>query len=185
MTIPWPTNTTFKILIEGTIEIWKVSDQFNRKEGIINKESALGNSLIFSEDNKYWKYKTPKGVLINYEILSIRLPGETDEFLGMPLDFYYSNFNEDPQGIRHSPFMANICIECGHENEPVPQGTRTCEACGNSWIWNHCWSCKSLVDSRDPKTPICSKKCGGCHCANCGHCFCDANFLWTHDDEEY
>ena len=185
MEIPWPLNTTFRILSpEDGDENWVVSTNSDPRNNIISNETALGKALILSNEIGKCSYITPEKKEMVLFILGIK-PPETDwDIFKSPIEYYLAMFCMDPTGIRHNHFMADICLECGHPNPPTLPGVRTCEECGTTWHTTHCWNCGSEVDSRDTKTPLCSRRCGGCICANCGRCFCDTNFLWKHDDDD-
>jgi hypothetical protein len=129
------------------------------------------------------KHVPLRGGIVEYLIISIKLSGEEDDRFNDPLDYYLKVFRANPSGIRHNPFLANVCIKCGHQNLISPPGTKYCENCGASWLTDHCWNCRSPVDSRDQRTPRC-RKCKRCICVNCGRCYCDANFLFTKKDED-
>lgn len=184
MEIPWPINTTFRIYSEeGGNENWIISYESNPRNRIISKETPLGKALILSGDNRICSYVTPDKRSVGFEILGIKPPKADWDIYISPLEYYLDLFCADPSEIRYNHFMANVCLACHHQNQPTLPGVRTCEECSMTWHTNHCWNCNSPVDSRDPKTPLCSRRCGGCICANCGKCFCEARFLWKRDDD--
>jgi hypothetical protein len=183
MEIPWPLNTSFHIhSSQDGNQNWILSNKFDRQNKYINKDSALGKALMLSGEDRSCSYITPDG-LVDFIILGIKPPEADWDIFSSPIDYYRDMFNKDLSEIRYYQFMANICLNCGRLNPPTLPGKRTCEECSTSWHTNHCWNCRSPVDSRDPKTPLCDRKCGGCVCANCGSCFCGNNFLWKRSDD--
>jgi hypothetical protein len=85
----------------------------------------------------------------------------------------WENFLGHPAGIRNMLLMANVCF-CGSNDiqRVTQQGfkpNRHCRICPREWHVDRCWNCGSMVDSRDPETPPCSK-CNWLICANCDAC---------------
>ncbi len=186
MKIPWPIGTAFRVITDDGEKIWIVSEISDTPNGVISDKSPIGNSLLMSGENRRCLVDTQDGQ-IELEILSIKTPDADEDIFDSPFEYFYSKYYLDRSGIRLKHFMADICLECGQENPASLPGTRKCENCGTAWIVNHCWNCGSPVDSRDPNTPKCEHRCGGCTCAKCKHCFCDAPFIfqkrYVSDDE--
>lgn len=181
MQIPWPVNTSFRILSENGEEIWTVAAESDPERGITSKETPLGKSLLFSASQEICSLQLPDGSEFAYRILSVRLPGANENVFASPLDFYLDEFRNDPAGIRLNVHMADICLNCGNQSPFVYEGKRVCPHCGIWWYRDHCWRCKDQhVDSRDPRTPRCPN-CRYWICAKCDACFCDTAFLWTRD----
>lgn len=78
-------------------------------------------------------------------------------------------------GIRLDPSMEWKCLACGGTAETTDgkYSWRTCTKCNKSYYRNHCWNCKTVVDSRDTenvKCPTCGWlkcTCSACHLGGC------------------
>ncbi|MEW6086606.1 MAG: GreA/GreB family elongation factor [Chloroflexota bacterium] len=181
MEIPWPINTVFRIVSQDGEETWTVAAESDPRRGITSYESPLGKSLLFSAGQEMPSFQLPDKSEFTYKILSVKPPGVIENAFASPLDFYLDGYRSDPGGIRLNTYMANICLECGNRSPIEFEGKRVCLNCEIWWYHDHCWRCKDQhVDSRDPRTPRCSK-CRYWICAKCDACFCNSAFLWTRD----
>ena len=177
MIIPWPLKTTFIISSSyGDETFTVVAGKSDTANDIISKDSPLGKSLLLSGASKDGSYETPDKQVIQYKIIRILTPPDNNDSFKSPLDYYLITYRTEPKGIRNNPYMASICLTCGHENIHTLSGYLTCEVCKTSWYVNRCWHCiNKRVDSRDPRNHHCHK-CNGYKCAECGNCFCDKTF---------
>lgn len=179
MEIPWPLNTSFRITSREGVEIWSVSTKSDPKHGIIGEETSLGKSLLFSGSKRLRAFPFPDNSKFIYKIIGIKPPGAEENSFNTPLDYYLESYRSDPHGMRHNPYMKDICLNCGHQNPPTIEDIKYCEVCNTRWYRDHCWNCKNkYLDSRDPDTPRCSR-CRYWICAKCRNCFCDSGFIWV------
>jgi hypothetical protein len=175
MEIPWPLNSTFRISSQYGDEIWTVAYEPDPQNRITGENSPLGESLLLSGKNRICSCMTPDNTPYKIKIIGIKTPENDENIFSSPVEYYLSRYRSDLSGIRNNSFMANICLNCGHQNTPTLPGDKVCEECNTEWYRYHCWNCQRPIDSRDPGTPRC-RRCHFLVCANCKSCFCQVNF---------
>ncbi len=87
-----------------------------------------------------------------------------------------AKFKKDISGLSKTyPKLAGICLECESNHVVLLSsssgigGWRQCEDCDSVWYSNHCWNCRTGVESRDTLIKKC-EKCDWYICAQCGNC---------------